>query len=83
MCLGVPGKIITLENDDPITRTGRVSFGGVVKEINLALVPDAATGDYVIVHAGFGISILDEEEARKTLEYLKEIEESYDSQDCQ
>lgn len=74
MCLAVPGKIISLENEDSIARSGRVSFGGVIKEVNLALVPDAEIGDYVIVHAGFGISILDEDEAKKTLEYLNEID---------
>lgn len=74
MCLAVPGKIISIsENDDPILRTGRVSFGGIVKEVNLAYVPEAQVGDYVIVHVGFAISKLDEAEAQKTFEYLKEI----------
>jgi hydrogenase expression/formation protein HypC len=73
MCLAVPGKIIALENDDAIARSGRVSFGGVIKEVNLALVPNARVGDYVIVHAGFGISVLDEVQAQKTLDYVEEI----------
>lgn len=76
MCLAVPGKIISItENDDPILRTGKVSFGGIVKEVNLAYVPEAQVGDYVIVHVGFAISKLDEAEAQKVFEYLKEISE--------
>jgi len=76
MCLAVPGKIISItENEDPIFRTGKVSFGGIVKEVNLAYVPEAQLGDYVIVHVGFAISKLDEAEAQKTFEYLREIGE--------
>ncbi len=76
MCLAVPGKIISIsENDDPILRTGKVSFGGIIKEVNLAYVPEAQVGDYVIVHVGFAISKLDEAEAQKTFEYLREIGE--------
>ena len=75
MCLAVPGKILEMKGDDPLTRTGRVSFGGIVKEINLAYVPEAKIGDYVIVHVGFALSVLDEIEARKTLEYLQEMDE--------
>lgn len=76
MCLAVPGKIISItESHDPIFRTGRVSFGGIVKEVNLAYVPEAQVGNYVIVHVGFAISVLDEAEAQKTFEYLKEIGE--------
>jgi hydrogenase expression/formation protein HypC len=76
MCLAVPGKIISVgENDDPILRTGKVSFGGIVKEVNLAYVPEAQVGDYVIVHVGFAISKLDEAEAQKVFEYLREMSE--------
>jgi len=56
-------------------RTGKVSFGGIVKEINLAYVPEAGIGEYVIVHAGFAISVIDEKEALQVFEYLKEINE--------
>jgi hydrogenase expression/formation protein HypC len=56
-----------------------VNFGGIAKEVNLAYVPEAKVGDYVIVHVGFAISTLDEEEANKTLEFLRQIEESNDS----
>ena len=73
MCLAVPGKIENIDSADPIFRTGKVFFGGIFKTINLTCVPEAQTGDYVLVHAGFAISIVDEEEARKTLECLDEI----------
>lgn len=73
MCLAVPGKVLDVSGDDPIMRTGRVDFGGIVKEINLAYVPEAQVGEYVIVHAGFAISTLDEAEASKVFEYLREI----------
>ncbi len=75
MCLAIPGKIISMEGDDPLTRTGRVNFGGIVKEANLAYVPDAQLGDYVIVHVGFAISKLDEAEAERVFEYLEEMGE--------
>jgi hydrogenase expression/formation protein HypC len=75
MCLAIPGKIISMEGDDPLTRTGRVNFGGIVKEANLAYVPDAQLGDYVIVHVGFAISKLDEAEAARVFDYLDEMGE--------
>ncbi|MBM3956742.1 MAG: HypC/HybG/HupF family hydrogenase formation chaperone [Gemmatimonadetes bacterium] len=75
MCLAVPGKILSVSGDEPLRRMGRVSFGGIVKEVSLAYVPDAGVDDYVIVHAGFAISQLDEQEALEVFEYLKEIEE--------
>jgi hydrogenase expression/formation protein HypC len=82
MCLAVPGKIISInENEDPILRTGKVSFGGIVKEVNLAYVPEAQVGDYVIVHVGFAISKLDEAEAQKVFEYLREMGELEEIQD--
>ena len=75
MCLAIPGKIESLSGDDPITRVGRVNFGGVIKEASLAYVPEARIGDYVIVHAGFALSKVDEDEAHKVFEYLKQMEE--------
>ncbi len=75
MCLAVPGKIISVSDDDPLFRTGKVNFGGIVKEVNLAYVPEAQVGDYVIVHVGFAIGKLDEAEAQKVFEYLKEMGE--------
>lgn len=67
MCLAVPGQIISLNETLPTERLGRVSFGGVTKEVSLAFTPEAEVGDYVIVHAGFAISQIDEEEAQVAL----------------
>jgi hydrogenase expression/formation protein HypC len=74
MCLAIPGKILSIVNDDGVMRTGRVSFGGIVKEVNLAYTPDAGVGDYVIVHVGFAISTVDAREAARVFAYLKELE---------
>lgn len=73
MCLAIPGRLLNIVDDDPLTRQGRVDFGGVVKAVNLAYVPEVAVGDYVLIHAGFAITILDEKAARDTLEYLSEL----------
>ena len=75
MCLAIPGKIESITGDDPLSRMGKVNFGGVLKEASLAYVPEARVGDYVIVHVGFALSRVDEDEARKLFEYLKQIEE--------
>ncbi len=75
MCLAVPGKVLGLSGDDPILRTGRVDFGGIVKEINLAYVPEARIGDYVLVHVGFAITVIDEVEAARVFDALREIGE--------
>ncbi|MEO0757525.1 MAG: HypC/HybG/HupF family hydrogenase formation chaperone [Cyanobacteria bacterium J06648_16] len=73
MCLAVPGKVISIAGED-LNRTGRVSFGGVIKEVNLAYVPEAQIDDYVVVHVGFAISRLDVDEAEQTLQYFDQIE---------
>jgi hydrogenase expression/formation protein HypC len=65
---------MSVSGEDPVLRTGRVDFGGVEKEVSLAFVPEAREGDYVLVHVGFAISRVDEEEAQKVFEYLKEID---------
>jgi hydrogenase expression/formation protein HypC len=75
MCLAVPGQILEVSNEDTLLRAGKVSFGGVVKEVNLAYVPEAKVGDYVVVHVGFAISKVDEAEARQVFEYLEQIQE--------
>jgi len=72
MCLAIPGRIVSIEDEDPVVRRGRVEFGGIIREIALACVPEATVGDYVLVHAGFALNVVDEEQARITLEYLKE-----------
>lgn len=74
MCLAIPGQLLTIEGDDPLARQGRVSFAGVVKSANLACVPEAKVGDYVLVHAGFAIALVDEAEALRTLAYLAAFE---------
>lgn len=76
MCLAVPGRLIELRGDDPLTRTGRVDFAGVRKEVNLAYTPEARVGDYVLVHVGFAIGVVDPEEAKRVFEYLDEIGEA-------
>jgi hydrogenase expression/formation protein HypC len=75
MCLAVPGKIVSIAGQDEIVRAGRVNFGGIVKEVNLSYVPEAKVNDYVIVHVGFALSIVDEKEALQVFEYLKSIDE--------
>ena len=74
MCLAVPGKILSISGDNPIERTCKVDFGGVAKEISLAYVPEAKIGDYVIVHVGFALSTLDEEEAQDVFKTINELE---------
>jgi hydrogenase expression/formation protein HypC len=75
MCLAVPGKVLSIAGDEPLMRTGQVSFGGIVKEVNLAYTPEARIGDYVIVHVGFAISTLDESEAHQVFDYLQQMGE--------
>lgn len=81
MCLAVPGKIVSIRGDDPLMRIGKVSFGGIVKEVNLAYVPEANVDDYVLVHVGFAINTIDEEEAQQVFQYLKEMDELSDLED--
>ncbi len=73
MCLAVPGQIVEVTGDDPVVRMARVSFGGTIKEISLAYTPEAKTGDYVLAHVGFALQTIDEEEAQKTLELLRQL----------
>ncbi len=74
MCLAVPGQIVSIAGDEPFTRMGKVSFGGILKDVSLACVPEAKVGDYVIVHVGMALSIVDEAEANLTLDYLRQID---------
>ncbi len=73
MCLAVPGQILSIKGDDPLFRCGRVSFGGVIKEVNLSCVTEAKPGDYVLVHVGMALSVVDEAEAKQIFGYLKEM----------
>ena len=72
MCLGIPGKVIEID-DTPLMKMGKVDFGGVVREISLGYVPEVKLGDYVIVHAGFAISQIDEQEAHETIKLMQEV----------
>jgi hydrogenase expression/formation protein HypC len=77
MCLAIPGQVLEIIPDErhPFFAEGRVSFGGVLKKVCLGCAGDAKVGDYVIVHAGFAISIVDEIEARRVWDYLREMDE--------
>jgi len=73
MCLGIPGKIKTIFEKESLPM-GKVDFGGVAKEVCLAYVPEAKVGDYVLIHVGFAISVMDEDEAMETLKLINEVE---------
>jgi hydrogenase expression/formation protein HypC len=79
MCLAVPGKVLSITDATSLMRPGRVSFGGIVKEVSLAYVPEAQVGDYVIVHVGFAISRLDEQEATRVFAYLQQMDGESDT----
>jgi len=84
MCLSIPGKLVEIESStDSFFCIGKVDFGGIKKNVNLAMVPEAKIGDYVLVHVGAAISVLDEKEAKETFNILKqmgEVEEFYNLQ---
>jgi len=72
MCLAIPGKVLSIEEQtESIFQVGKVSFGGITKNINLSLVPEAKIGDHVLVHVGVAVSVIDEEEAKKTMDFLQ------------
>ena len=73
MCLAVAGKIISMTGDESLNRTGCVEFAGISKEVSLAYVPEAQLDDYVIVHAGFAISIVDQQEAQQSLQAFAQL----------
>jgi len=76
MCLAIPGKITIIDNQvDDIFRMAKVNFNGIVKDVNLAMVPEAKIGDYVLVHVGSAISIVDEKEAKITMDILMQMDE--------
>jgi hydrogenase expression/formation protein HypC len=80
MCLAVPGRILGVTGEEPLTRVGRVDFGGIVKEINLVFVPEARVDDYVLVHVGFALTVIDESEAAQVFEHLREMGELLDAE---
>ena len=75
MCLGIPGKILSIAETGSAVRLGRVSFSGIIKEVSLAYTPEAQVGDYVVVHVGFAISTLDQSEADWVFDYLRQMDE--------
>jgi len=72
MCLSVPGKILNVVDEGPFARHGRVDFGGTVRETNLSLVPEAGLGDWVLVHVGIAISRIEESEAGRVFDFLRQ-----------
>ena len=74
MCLGIPGKIIEIYESDSLPMA-KIDFGGIVKEACLAYIPEANVGEYALIHVGFAISLMDEEEAQETLKLIKEVED--------
>ena len=74
MCLGVPGKVVEVTRSELGITSGKVEFGGIVKEVNLSYTPEVEPGQYVVVHVGFSISTLDEKEAHEVFRYLEEID---------
>jgi hydrogenase expression/formation protein HypC len=74
MCLAVPGRVLAVTQQDPAVRLGRVDFGGIEKQANLSLVPEAQVGDFVLVHVGVAIARVDAAEARRVFEYLEQID---------
>ena len=75
MCLAVPGRVLDVTGDDPLLRSGRVSFNGVIKQVSLTCAPEARVGDYVLVHVGVAISVIDAAEAEETFRYLASMGE--------
>jgi hydrogenase expression/formation protein HypC len=73
MCLAIPGRVLDIEGDDPAFLRGRVDFSGIRKEVSFAYTPEVRPGDYVLVHVGFALQVIDEEEAIRSLETLDEL----------
>ena len=82
MCLGIPGKVLEIREQDALPM-GKVEFGGIVKDVCLAYVPETQVGDYVLVHVGFAISKIDEEEAREIFSYIEQIDQLAELQEAE
>ena len=78
MCLAIPGRVLSIDGDDPLLRSGKVDFAGIQKRVNLSYVPEAVVGDYVLVHVGFAISTIDAAEAGRVFDYLRQMGELAD-----
>ena len=75
MCLAVPGCVLSIEGEDPAFRQGLVDFAGIRKTVNLAYTPEVQVGQYVVVHVGFALSVVDEAEAQRVLETYRQLDE--------
>jgi hydrogenase expression/formation protein HypC len=75
MCLAIPGKLIEIQRDSAGVRMGRANFGGIVKQVCLEYTPEVEAGDYVLVHVGFALSKVDEDEAARTYKLLEEMDQ--------
>ncbi len=73
MCLAVPGQIESIHGNEPLTRMARVNFGGVVRDASLAFIPEAKPGDFIIVHVGCALSVIDQAEAQKIFQWIHEM----------
>ena len=82
MCLAIPGKVLEIERDANGVQMGRTNFGGIVKQVCLEYTPEVQVGDYVLVHVGFALGKVDEEEAEKTLQLLREMEQLGELEDA-
>ena len=82
MCLAIPGKVLEIERDANGVQMGRTNFGGIVKQVCLEYTPEVQVGDYVLVHVGFALGKIDEEEAEKTLALLREMEQLGELEDA-
>ncbi|UCF37701.1 MAG: HypC/HybG/HupF family hydrogenase formation chaperone [Acidobacteriota bacterium] len=80
MCLAIPGKLVEITGNDPILREGKVDFSGVSRKVSLSCVPEAQVGDYVLIHVGMAISVIDEDEAQRVFRYLEEMGELDDEE---
>jgi len=83
MCLAIPGKVLSVVDNGPLSREAQVDFAGVVKKVNLSFVPDATVGNYVLVHVGVAISVVDEEEANEVFDYLRQIGETQELEEAE
>jgi hydrogenase expression/formation protein HypC len=75
MCLAIPGKVLEIQTNEAGVRMGRANFGGIVKQVCLEYTPDVTAGDYVLVHVGFALSKVDEEEAARTYRLLEDLKQ--------
>ena len=74
MCLAIPGKVVQLTTADPLERTAKVEFGGILRDVSIACTPEVKLGDFVLVHAGFALAVVDAQEAERVLASLRDLD---------